>query len=102
MDKADTYSFETISYNTAETHRLEKNLYYTLFSLDKKSQEINNLFQSWFDKGETLLTIIYNSKEDKSYIFRKNPGEKLQKEITEGLTLLYIKTKSGNLEFGYE
>ena len=100
--KIDSFSIENMSYNDGETFVFNKNLYLNYFSLDKRSQDLNQLWQSWFDKGETLLTIIYNSKKGESQIFKKNPGEKLIKEIEPGLVLLYLQTDNGNLEFGYQ
>lgn len=100
--KADTFSIEAMQYNSGEPFKFNKNLFSTAFSLDKKSHKLNRLIQSWFDKGETLLSIIYDAKKDKSTIYHKKPGEKLKKETKPGIVLLYLKTNNGNLEYGYE
>ena len=102
MDKLDTYSIESMQYNESEEFKFDKNFYSAGFALGKKSGEFNQVLQSWFDKGETLMAIIYNGKKDESEIFKKDKGEKVQWETKPGLSLLYIKTNNGNLEFGYE
>ncbi|GEM_PF-1622716 len=102
FEKLDTYSIETIRYNDGEVFAFDRNFYFAGFSLDRKSGEFNEVIQSWYDKGETLLSIIYNAKNDESRIYKKDKGEKIQKEAKQGLVLLYVRTNNANLEFGYE
>ncbi len=100
--KVQIYSIKSIIYNDLEVFNFDKNLYSVVFNLDKKSDSLNHVIQRWFDKKDTLITVIYKNKENESEIIRKDKGDKLEKEKRQGLILLYIYTNNGNLEFGYE
>jgi hypothetical protein len=97
----DSFSIEKSVYSKGAVTRPDRNLFTTILTTNK-FKKITSLTQAWLEKNQERLVILYNSKEDKSYIFKTNLGKKTQKEVKNGIVLLYVKTNNGNLEFGYE
>jgi murein DD-endopeptidase MepM/ murein hydrolase activator NlpD len=100
-EKTDLFSVEEVRYGENGAISLGKNLFMTHYNFGQKSQSLERLSQSWSDDNDALLKIIYDGEKDESQVFRKD-GEIWDRDIVQGMALLYIKTNNGKLEFGYE
>lgn len=99
--KADFLSINRLSYNGAE-HKPEKNILSNYYKQNRKTQSLEYLQQSWFNKGNTLLSILYFGHKNESWVYQGPSWQNLEKEVIPGMVLLYIETSSGNINYGYE
>lgn len=100
-DKSKSYSLtiNSLKYNDQNVLSLPKNQYSVKYNVEKKKQI--RLLQEFSLKEKTKIRIRYNEKLNKSEIFVINDEKEKLQETKDGMVILSINTKQGNLEYKY-
>lgn len=96
--RASLYFLSTLIYSDGLQTEIGINKFLVFNNLEQNPKIFRFILQSWFEKGEERINIVYYPITNKSTILIKETGQSVQKEVRNGLELLQIVTNRGNLE----
>lgn len=97
--KKDKFIVYSLKYNEGETIYLPKNQYLIEYGIHLKKPI--RLIQKFVMKDQVRIKIRYNARLNKSEIYLVNAEKEKLKETRDGLIILSLATKNGNLEYSY-
>lgn len=95
----DSFKVYSLKYHEDPPVILDQNQFNV--SYKGKKERLNIEEQRFKVKDEVKIKIKYDFKKDESTIFTKEEGLEKIKEIKNGLSLLWLKTDKGKLEYSY-
>ena len=98
--KSEKVIIKELVYNGTIVQAIDNN-FHVAYALDKKDQSIKELEQEIKLKGIGKIVAHWNGNKDKTTVVEKEVGEKRDKQVLGGLTLLKLETNAGQLLFSY-